>query len=174
MQSTTTAAHERRRGGAAAPAPPGRESEALFGARWRDGAEALRREDPWPAPGPMHEALGDNAVSEVSRRRAHGVDHHFSCVLDRWPVTNQRRTGRCWIFAATAVTALPTTVKRICASREARIVAAAAGAAAVVVAAPKMPTTKRAAPARPTAALPTPSTVQKTIGNERNEAAASI
>lgn len=100
MQSTTTAAHERRRGGAAAPAPPGRESEALFGARWRDGAEALRREDPWPAPGPMHEALGDNAVSEVSRRRAHGVDHHFSCVLDRWPVTNQRRTGRCWIFAA--------------------------------------------------------------------------
>ena len=76
-------------------------AKAFFGRRWNRGALAVPADDPaWPEPGPMHEALGSNAVSQVSKRRGHGVDHQFSCALDQWEVTDQQRTGRCWIFAA--------------------------------------------------------------------------
>ena len=74
--------------------------DALFGARWNEGAHVVTRGDEAAEPGPMHEALARNSVSEVCKKRNHGVDHHFNCVLDEWEVTDQRSTGRCWIFAA--------------------------------------------------------------------------
>ena len=27
------------------------------------------------------------------------TDHTFSCQLDDWPATNQKKSGRCWLFA---------------------------------------------------------------------------
>ena len=47
-----------------------------------------------------------NAVTRVSvddvalnRRIVTGIDHTFSHQLDDWTVTNQKQTGRCWMFA---------------------------------------------------------------------------
>ena len=36
----------------------------------------------------------------LDRRRLQSLDHSFSVVLDDWKVTNQRASGRCWMFAA--------------------------------------------------------------------------
>jgi len=50
--------------------------------------------------------LAQNAVTQVSaddvalnRRVITNVDHSFSTVLDDWSVTNQKQSGRCWMFA---------------------------------------------------------------------------
>lgn len=50
--------------------------------------------------------LAQNAVTQVSaedvalnRRIVTSVDHTFSHVLDDWSVTNQKTSGRCWMFA---------------------------------------------------------------------------
>jgi len=50
--------------------------------------------------------LAQNAVTQVSaddvalnRRVITSVDHSFSTVLDDWSVTNQKQSGRCWMFA---------------------------------------------------------------------------
>jgi bleomycin hydrolase len=50
--------------------------------------------------------IAQNAVAQVpadeialSRRVVTSVDHTFSHVLDDWSVTNQKQSGRCWIFA---------------------------------------------------------------------------
>jgi bleomycin hydrolase len=50
--------------------------------------------------------LAQNAVTQVSaddvslnRRVINAVDHTFSTVLDDWSVTNQKQSGRCWMFA---------------------------------------------------------------------------
>jgi bleomycin hydrolase len=47
-----------------------------------------------------------NAVTQVSaddvalnRGVVNSTDHTFSHVLDDWAVTNQKMTGRCWMFA---------------------------------------------------------------------------
>ena len=29
-----------------------------------------------------------------------GTDHSFSHLIDDWEVTNQQKSGRCWMFAA--------------------------------------------------------------------------
>ena len=51
--------------------------------------------------------LAQNAVTRtaatdvaLSRRVVTGIDHTFSHVLDDWEVTNQQKSGRCWMFAA--------------------------------------------------------------------------
>ena len=51
--------------------------------------------------------VAHNAVTRVGadeaaldRRRMQALDHSFSVVLDDWKVTNQRASGRCWMFAA--------------------------------------------------------------------------
>ena len=36
----------------------------------------------------------------LDRRRLRALDHSFSVMLDDWKVTNQRASGRCWMFAA--------------------------------------------------------------------------
>lgn len=50
--------------------------------------------------------LAQNAVTQVTvddvalnRRVVTGIDHTFSHLLDDWPVTNQKTSGRCWMFA---------------------------------------------------------------------------
>ncbi len=51
--------------------------------------------------------LAQNAVSRtsaaevaLSRHIVTGIDHTFSHRLDDWEVTNQKKSGRCWMFAA--------------------------------------------------------------------------
>lgn len=46
-------------------------------------------------------AVTQTAVDEVAldRRVLVGTDHTFSIVLDDWAVTNQKTSGRCWMFA---------------------------------------------------------------------------
>src|SRR5262245_554880 len=64
--------------------------------------EALRR----GFEGNRAHRLAQNAVTQVSaedvalnRAIVTSTDHSFSTVLDDWAVTNQKQSGRCWIFA---------------------------------------------------------------------------
>ena len=50
--------------------------------------------------------LAQNAVTRVTvedvaidREIVNGADHTMSDLLDDWKVTNQERSGRCWLFA---------------------------------------------------------------------------
>ena len=51
--------------------------------------------------------LAQNAVTQttaddvaLNREVVTGADFTFSTTLDDWGVTNQKRSGRCWMFAA--------------------------------------------------------------------------
>src|SRR5215216_2324373 len=46
-------------------------------------------------------AITTTAVDDVTLNRAvvTSIDHTFSTLLDDWDVTNQKQTGRCWMFA---------------------------------------------------------------------------
>ena len=49
--------------------------------------------------------IAQNAVTQqpddvaLNRNIVFNTDHSFSNVLDDWAVTNQKQTGRCWMFA---------------------------------------------------------------------------
>src|SRR5438093_12254607 len=50
--------------------------------------------------------IAQNAVTQVAaddialnRQVVFNTDHSFSHVLDDWTATNQKQTGRCWMFA---------------------------------------------------------------------------
>ena len=49
----------------------------------------------------MQNAVTQNGVDNVALNRQiiTSTDHSFSHVLDDWGVTNQKRSGRCWMFA---------------------------------------------------------------------------
>ena len=54
-----------------------------------------------------HARVAQNAVSHndisqltLSRDRVQDMADSFSIKLDSWSVTNQKRSGRCWLFAA--------------------------------------------------------------------------
>lgn len=49
----------------------------------------------------MQNAVTQTAVTEVSLNRevVNSTDHTFSHLLDDWAVTNQKKSGRCWMFA---------------------------------------------------------------------------
>jgi bleomycin hydrolase len=49
----------------------------------------------------MQNVVTQRDVNEVALNRSvvTGAAHSFSTVLDDWPVTNQARSGRCWMFA---------------------------------------------------------------------------
>lgn len=49
----------------------------------------------------MQNAVTKTAVEDVAldRRVVTGTDHSVSHLLDDWEATNQRRSGRCWLFA---------------------------------------------------------------------------
>jgi bleomycin hydrolase len=46
-------------------------------------------------------AVARNSVDDVAlnQRIVTSIDHSFSTLLDDWSVTNQKQTGRCWMFA---------------------------------------------------------------------------
>lgn len=50
-------------------------------------------------------ALAKNAMSDVMfiREKANQMRHKFSLNLETLPVTNQKQSGRCWLFAATNI-----------------------------------------------------------------------
>ena len=49
----------------------------------------------------MQNAVTHNGIDDVALNRqvVTGTDHTFSHFLDDWSVTNQKRSGRCWMFA---------------------------------------------------------------------------
>jgi len=51
----------------------------------------------------MQNAVTVTTVDKLALNRAvvTGIDDSFSCKLDDWVVTNQKKSGRCWIFAGT-------------------------------------------------------------------------
>lgn len=57
--------------------------------------------DTHPTARLMQNAVTQNDVDDISLDRAvvTQTDHTFSHVLDDWSVTNQQRSGRCWMFA---------------------------------------------------------------------------
>lgn len=57
--------------------------------------------DSHPTARLMQNAVTQSGVDDVALNREviTTVDHTFSHVLDDWSVTNQKRSGRCWMFA---------------------------------------------------------------------------
>jgi bleomycin hydrolase len=51
----------------------------------------------------MQNAVTVTTIDKLALNRAvvTGIDDSFSCKLDDWAVTNQKKSGRCWIFAGT-------------------------------------------------------------------------
>ncbi len=49
----------------------------------------------------MQNAVTQTPVGDVAldRRVVTGIDHSVSHLLDDWKVTNQKKSGRCWLFA---------------------------------------------------------------------------
>jgi bleomycin hydrolase len=54
-----------------------------------------------PAHRLAQNAVTQNTIDDVALNRAivTGTDHTFSHLLDDWTVTNQKKSGRCWLFA---------------------------------------------------------------------------
>src|SRR6478672_9819852 len=46
-------------------------------------------------------AVSTTSVDDITLKRGivTSIDHTFSTQLDDWSVTNQKQTGRCWMFA---------------------------------------------------------------------------
>ena len=68
----------------------------------QDQVQQLRKEfDADPRNRLMQNAVTRTPVDDVALDRAvvTGIDHSFSHVLDDWTVTNQKKSGRCWLFA---------------------------------------------------------------------------
>lgn len=49
----------------------------------------------------MQNAVTQNGIDDIALKRdvITRIDHTFSHLLDDWSVTNQKRSGRCWMFA---------------------------------------------------------------------------
>lgn len=72
------------------------------GALTPDSVEGFRRSfESDPSKRLMQNAVTVHDVNDVALDRSivTGAAHSFSTVLDDWSVTNQSRTGRCWMFA---------------------------------------------------------------------------
>ena len=68
--------------------------------------------------------LAQNAVSQttiddvaLNRSVVTGIDHTFSHLLDDWTVTNQKKSGRCWLFAGLNLLRVGAMNKISCAQR---------------------------------------------------------
>ena len=64
-------------------------------------AEFQQSFDANPSNRLMQNAVTQHDVNDIALNRSivTEADHTFSTVLDDWGVTNQARTGRCWMFA---------------------------------------------------------------------------
>ena len=72
------------------------------GALTPESAEQFQRSfDANPSNRLMQNAVTQHDVNDVALNRSIVAEatHSFSTVLDDWSVTNQARTGRCWMFA---------------------------------------------------------------------------
>src|SRR6476659_6207932 len=68
----------------------------------QDQVQQLRQEfDSDPRNRLMQNAVTRTPVADVALDRAivTGIDHSVSHLLDDWKVTNQKKSGRCWLFA---------------------------------------------------------------------------
>ena len=68
----------------------------------QDQVQQLRKEfDADPRNRLMQNAVTRTPVADVALDRAvvTGIDHSVSHLLDDWKVTNQKKSGRCWLFA---------------------------------------------------------------------------
>ena len=54
-------------------------------------------------------AVSLNSLTDVALDRTivTGIDHTYSHLLDDWEVTNQKKSGRCWMFAALNLLRVP-------------------------------------------------------------------
>jgi len=75
-------------------------AEALRSAHFKTMQEEF---DSKPHNKYMQNAVTVTTINKLALNRAvvTGIDNSFSCKLDDWAVTNQRNSGRCWIFAGT-------------------------------------------------------------------------
>ncbi|MHC5114111.1 MAG: C1 family peptidase [Planctomycetota bacterium] len=64
-------------------------------------AEVQQDFDQRPACRLAQNAVAQTTVTDVALNRSivTGIDHTFSHKLDDWEVTNQKKSGRCWMFA---------------------------------------------------------------------------
>jgi bleomycin hydrolase len=90
---------------AAPPAPTGSSADDTpnDSALTLDRLSALREQfDDNPANHVAQNAVTKTGLDEVAlnRRVVTSIDHTFSDLLDDWKVTDQQRSGRCWMFAA--------------------------------------------------------------------------
>jgi bleomycin hydrolase len=78
-------------------------SEITTDNRLTDEYIAQLREDfgSHPTAQLMQNAVTRNSIDLISRNHSivAATDHSFSNLLDRWKVTNQKQSGRCWLFA---------------------------------------------------------------------------
>ena len=68
----------------------------------QDQVQQLRKEfEADPRNRLMQNAVTRTPVAEVALDRSvvTGIDHSVSHLLDDWKVTNQKKSGRCWLFA---------------------------------------------------------------------------
>ena len=49
----------------------------------------------------VQNAVAETAISKVAINRdvVNSIDPSMSVRVDKWPITNQKRSGRCWLFA---------------------------------------------------------------------------
>ena len=75
-------------------------AEALQSAHFKTMQEEF---DSKPHNKYMQNAVTVTTINKLALNRAvvTGIDNSFSCKLDDWAVTNQKNSGRCWIFAGT-------------------------------------------------------------------------
>ncbi len=92
---TTTPAVTEARTLSASPVPP---EGSLSPEKLRKLAAAF---DGTPAYRLAQNAVTQTTVEDVALNRSviTGTDHTFSHLLDDWTVTNQKKSGRCWMFA---------------------------------------------------------------------------
>ena len=84
------------------PHPRARTPATMTQALTQDQVQQLRKEfEADPRNRLMQNAVTHTTIDEVALDRAivTGIDHSVSHLLDDWKVTNQKKSGRCWLFA---------------------------------------------------------------------------
>ncbi|MEE2991511.1 MAG: C1 family peptidase, partial [Planctomycetota bacterium] len=83
-------------------APSARQTGSSQGTLSLDRLDQLRSDFcAHPTARLMQNAVAQNGVDNIALDRSilTSTDHTFSHLLDDWSVTNQKRSGRCWMFA---------------------------------------------------------------------------